>query len=109
MPSKSRKQLNFFKLVKSYVDSGPEGVMNMWGEIFPGRKMPSSNELEKITNVADSVDYADLEDMASGVEGDEVLGDNRDIKVGYWMKFESWYTNSNGEKRKGTFVFSKNS
>ena len=42
--------------------------------------------------------------MASGIEGDEVLGDKKDIKVGYWMKFEAWYSTYQGEKRKGTFI-----
>jgi len=104
MPSKTKKQLNFFKLVKAYKDNGPEGVMSMWGKLFPGRKMPTADNLEKITNVSDKIDYADLEDLASGVDGDEVLGDSKEIKVGYWMKFDSWFSNHKGEKGKATFI-----
>jgi hypothetical protein len=104
MPAKSKKQLNFFKLVKAYVDSGPEGVMNMWGKLFPKRKPPTAEQLEKIVNTSKSIKPADLEDMVSGVDGDEVFGNNKDFKVGYWMKFDSWYSTYQGQKKRGTFI-----
>jgi hypothetical protein len=104
MPSKTKKQLNFFKLVKSYVDSGPEGLIDMWKETFPNRSMPKKENIQKIIDVADKINYADLEDLASGVEGDEVLGDKKEIKVGYWMKFEAWYASHQREKKKGVFI-----
>lgn len=105
MPAKSKKQLNFFKLVKAYVDGGPEGVMGMWGNIFPNRKPPTAENLDKIIKVADKINYADLEDLISGVEGkDTDFGNKRDFKVGHWMKFESWFSTHQGQKRKKTFI-----
>tara|TARA_R110000868_G_scaffold105774_9_gene290440 strand:+ start:14388 stop:15173 length:786 start_codon:yes stop_codon:yes gene_type:complete len=104
MPSKTKKQLTFFRLVKSYVDGGPDGLMIMWKELFPGRNMPNEENIKKITNVADKINYADLEDLTSGIEGDETLGNEKEIKVGYWMKFESWYKSYQGERKKGEFI-----
>jgi hypothetical protein len=103
MPSKTEKQLNLFKIVKAYVDGGRTGLMGMWKDLYPNRDL-SDYEFEKIIRISKGIDYADLEDMASGIEGDEVLGDKKDIKVGYWMKFEAWFSNYKGEKRKGTFI-----
>jgi hypothetical protein len=103
MPSKTEKQLNLFKIVKAYVDGGRTGLMGMWKDLYPNRDF-SDDEFEKIIRISKGIDYADLEDMASGIEGDEVLGDKKDIKVGYWMKFEAWFSNYKGEKRKGTFI-----
>jgi hypothetical protein len=98
MPSKTEKQLNLFKIVKAYVDGGRTGLIGMWKDLYPNRDF-SDDEFEKIIRISKGIDYAYLEDMASGIEGDEVLGDKKDIKVGYWMKFEAWFSNYKGEKK----------
>ncbi len=103
MPSKSKKQLNLFKLVKAYTDNGFLGLNNLWGKLYPNRKL-SDYEIEKIENISKTINYSDLEDMASGIVGDESFGDSREFKVGYWMKFEAWYLNYKGEKNKNTFI-----
>jgi hypothetical protein len=103
MPSKTKKQLNFFKLVKAYVDGGAKDLMLAWKNMYSSN-FPSVKVVDKIKDVAQRINYADLEDMASGIEGEEVLGDKRDIKVGYWMKFESSYRNYRNIVSKNTFI-----
>lgn len=103
MPSKTKKQLNFFKLVKAYVDGGAKELMITWKNMYPS-KYPSVKLTEKIKNVAKKINYSDLEDMASGIVGDEVLGDERDIKVGRWMKFETSYSDYHNRIFKGIFI-----
>jgi hypothetical protein len=104
MPSKSKKQLKLFQIVKAYVDGGSVGLVDKWKETYPGRGFPSKSEIDKIVRISEKIDYADLEDMASGVEGDSDLGDTRQVKVGYWMKFEGWYMSRDNIKRKGAFI-----
>lgn len=103
MPSKTKKQLNFFKLVKAYVDGGPKDFIiawkNMYSSIYPSVKV-----IEKIKDVAEKINYADLEDMTSGIVEDEVLGEKRDFKVGYWMKFETSYRDYRNQISKNTFI-----
>ena len=97
MPSKNKKQLNLLKLVKSYVDNGLEGLFDEWNDIFPKRKI-TQKEIEKIKIISNNIKYEDLEDFVSGIEGDDVLGLNNDVKVGYWVKFNAYYENSEGRK-----------
>jgi hypothetical protein len=47
--------------------------------------------MEKIVKTANSISGADLIDMTSGIVGDNPLGDNRDIKAGYWALFRGKY------------------
>jgi len=103
MPSKTKKQLNFFKLVKSYVDGGAKELVLAWRNMY-NSDFPSIKVMDKIKDVAQRIDYADLEDMASGVEGDEVLGDKKDVRVGYWMKFDSYYRDYHNKVFKNTFI-----
>lgn len=103
MPSKTKKQLNFFKLVKAYVDGGPKEFMITWKNMYASN-YPSVKVVEKIKDVAEKINYADLEDMTSGIEGEDVLGDKRDIKVGYWIKFEAPYRDYRNNLSKGTFI-----
>jgi hypothetical protein len=103
MPSKTKKQLNFFKLVKAYIDGGPKELIVTWKNMYSSN-YPTVKVIEKIKDVAGKINYADLEDMASGVIGDEVLGDKKDIKVGYWMKFESSYRDYHNKVFKNTFI-----
>lgn len=95
MPSKNKKQLNLFKLVKSYVDSDLGGLFDEWNKIFPKRKI-TQKDIEKIKTISNNIKYEDLEDFVSGVESDDVLGELKDVKVGYWVKFDAKYTNSYG-------------
>lgn len=91
MPSKSRKQLNFFKLVKAYKEGGEINMIWMFREIFKTKKYPPKKLIEKVEKVSEKIHDSDLEDMVSGIDGEEILGDKRDIKVGYWMRFKAWY------------------
>ena len=103
MPSKTKKQLNFFKLVKAYVDGGAKDLMLAWKNMYSSN-FPTVKVVDKIKDVAQIINYADLEDMASGIEGEVVLGDKRDIKVGYWMKFETSYRDYHNKVFKNTFI-----
>jgi hypothetical protein len=105
MPSKSKKQLNFFKLVKAYVDNGSTGVVDMWKKLFPKKAMPNAIQLEKIIDVSKKINYSDLEDMVSGINGvDNDFGNKQDFKVGYWIKFDAFYSDYQGNKNKNTFI-----
>jgi len=97
MPSKNKKQLNLFKNVKAFVDGGENLLLKTWRETNPGRKI-TDEDFIKIKKIADSIKYADLEDLTSGIVGDETLGNILEVKVGYWMKFKSKYKFGNLEK-----------
>jgi hypothetical protein len=103
MPSKSKKQLNLFKIVKAYVDNGPNGLMSAWKEIYPNRKA-NRGEIKKIIDIASKIDYADLEDLSSGIDGEEILGSKLDIRVGYWMRFNAIYSDYKGEKKESILI-----
>ena len=77
-------------------------LLKKWKETNPGRTL-TGDEFEKIKKIANSINYADLEDLTSGIVGDEVLGNQLEIKVGYWMKFKTKYKSGNIEKE-GTFI-----
>lgn len=97
MPSKSKKQLELFKLVKAYVDGGPDGFVIMWKNMYPSREYPDTITIEKVVKISETINYSDLEDMASNMEG-------VDIKVGNWMLFDAYYRNRSGGKSKNTFI-----
>lgn len=97
MPSKNKKQFNLFKNVKAFVDGGENLLLKTWRETNPGRKI-TDEDFIKIKKIADSIKYADLEDLTSGIIGDETLGNVLEVKVGYWMKFKSKYKVGNLEK-----------
>jgi hypothetical protein len=97
MPSKNKKQFNLFKNVKAFVDGGENLLLKTWRETNPGRKI-TDEDFVKIKKIADSIKYADLEDLTSGIVGDETLGNVLEVKVGYWMKFKSKYKVGNLEK-----------
>jgi hypothetical protein len=104
MPSKSKKQQNYFRLIKAYKDGGYKELFGTWRSIFGNRPYPDSDYINKIIETSKKIKYADLEDLASGVEGEPVVGDTRDIKVGYWALFKGRYRNSKGEPSEGVFV-----
>ena len=97
MASKNKKQFNLFKNVKAFVDGGENLLLKTWRETNPGRKI-TDEDFIKIKKIADSIKYADLEDLTSGIVGDETLGNILEVKVGYWMKFKSKYKVGNLEK-----------
>tara|TARA_Y100000389_G_C17321832_1_gene443497 strand:- start:117 stop:893 length:777 start_codon:yes stop_codon:yes gene_type:complete len=97
MPSKSKKQLELFRLVKAYVDGGPDGFVIAWRNMYPTREFPDVNTIEKVVKISETINYGDLEDMASGLEG-------VDVKVGNWMLFDAYYRKPSGDKGKGTFI-----
>tara|TARA_R110001599_G_scaffold50161_6_gene142372 strand:- start:108 stop:872 length:765 start_codon:yes stop_codon:yes gene_type:complete len=97
MPSKSKKQLELFRLVKAYVDGGPDGFVIAWRNMYPTREFPDANTIEKVVKISETINYSDLEDMASGLEG-------VDMKVGNWMLFDAYYRKPSGDKGKGTFI-----
>jgi hypothetical protein len=97
MPSKSKKQLELFRLVKAYVDDGPDGFVIAWKNTYPTRDYPDTDTIEKVVKISETIKYSDLEDMASGLEG-------VDIKVGNWMLFDAYYRKTSGDVGKGTFI-----
>lgn len=97
MPSKSKKQLELFRLVKAYVDGGPDGFVIAWRNMYPTREFPDVNTIEKVVKISETINYSDLEDMASGLEG-------VDIKIGNWMLFDAYYRKQSGDVGKGTFI-----
>jgi len=97
MPSKSKKQLELFRLVKAYVDGGPDGFVIAWRNMYPTREFPDVNTIEKVVKISETINYSDLEDMASGIEG-------VDIKIGNWMLFDAYYRKQSGDVGKGTFI-----
>jgi hypothetical protein len=103
MPSKTKKQLNLFKIVKSYVDGGGKEMLKTWYKLYPKRKI-TNNDINKIIDISRKINYNDLIDMASGMEGDDVLGETKNIKVGYWIKFKSKYQSYHGEKKESVFI-----
>jgi hypothetical protein len=106
MPSTSKKQLNFFKLVLAFKTGGMDSFYKKWFELFKYRPLPDDSYIEKIKKTADTINAADLEDMASGKEGDDVLGDNREIKVGYYALFKGNYKTSLRDRdiKQGEFI-----
>jgi hypothetical protein len=104
MPSKSKKQQNYFRLIKAYADGGYKEFFGTWKRIFGNRPYPNSDYINKVIDISKKIKYADLEDLSSGVEGESVVGDTRDIKVGYWALFSGRYRNSRGEPKENTFI-----
>lgn len=104
MPSKSKKQLNYFKLVKAYKDSGYKGLFDMWKTIFGKRPFPPSEYINKIVSTSQKIKDVDLADLASGLEGESVVGDKRDIIVGYWALFTGKYRDSKGIPKENKFI-----
>ena len=71
------------------------------GYLMSGMKCSLKEKLhkkrqKKIITISNNIKYEDLEDFVSGIEGDDVLGELKDVKVGYWVKFDAEYTNSYG-------------
>lgn len=87
MPSKNKKQLNFFLLVKAYKEYGEIGVKRQWKNLNGYKPKLTLDYIAKLTKTADNINSADLIDLTSGLEGDSQLGDKRDFKVGYWALF----------------------
>lgn len=104
MPSKTKNQLNYFKLVKSFKDDGIKGFFNKWRELFGTRRFPDREYINKIIDISKKIKSADLEDMASGIEGEEVLGDTREFKVGYWARFKGRYRKPDGKIYENEFI-----
>jgi hypothetical protein len=91
MPSKNKKQLNFFLLVKAYKEFGDMGVYRQYKYLEGYKPRLTDDYMAKISKTANSINPADLIDMTSGVEGDNPLGDKRDLKAGYWALFRGKY------------------
>ena len=104
MPSKSIKQQNYFKLVKAYKDGSYKSFFGTWREIFGQRPYPSKEYISKIIETSKKIKDADLIDLTSGVEGENIIGDKRDIKVGYWALFKGKYRDSKGVPKENTFI-----
>jgi hypothetical protein len=107
MPSKNKKQLNFFLLVKAYKENGEEGVKSQWSRLSGYKPRLTPEYINKLSKAAQSINPADLLDLTSGIEGDNQLGDIREFKVGYWALFRGKYkpSGSNDESSKeGEFI-----
>jgi hypothetical protein len=97
MPSKNQNQLNFFLLVKAFKEDGVRGVFTKRKDLQGFKQKITKEYIEKIQNVSEKIKEADLLDMTSGIEGDNPLGDNRTIKVGYWALFKGKHRTKNRE------------
>lgn len=104
MPAKSKKQQNYFKLVKAYADGKYNGFFSKWKEMFGTRPYPSTDYINKVADVSKKIKYADLEDLASGVKGQDVVDDSKEIKVGYWALFSGKYRDTKGQPQEGKFI-----
>jgi len=67
MPSKSKKQLELFRLVKAYVDDGPDGFVITWRNTYPTRGYPDTDTIEKVVKISETIKYSDLEQNFDGV------------------------------------------
>ena len=104
MPSKNKKQQNFFILVKAFKEGGEINVKRQY-KFLEGPKFRLTPEyMSKIITTAGKIKDADLADFASGIEGDTVLGDKRELKTGYWAWFRGKYRTTTGEPREGEFI-----
>ena len=104
MPAQTLKQLNYFKLVKSYKEGGVKQFFQMRRKLFGKRPFPKAEYLEHIKEKAAKMSMAHLEDLTSGLVGAESLGDIRNLKVGYFVSFTSPYRGPNKEILPGEFI-----
>ena len=103
MPSNSKKQLNFFKLVKSYKKSGLIGFVGMWKEIYGSRPYPERDYLKKIYDTAEKMTFEQLDDFTVGVVGEEPLK-QVSPKIGQWALFRSYYIDIYNKEKRGWFL-----
>jgi regulator of replication initiation timing len=97
MPSKNKKQLNFFLLVKAYKEYGEMGVFRQY-KYLEGQKPKLTDEyMYKIIKTAENIKPADLIDLTSGTEVDNPVGDKKDLKAGYWALFRGKYKPKNSK------------
>src|SRR3989304_455787 len=83
MPSKNKKQLNFFLLVKAYKESGENGVFRQLKHLEGYKPRLTPTYMNKLIKTAESIADSDLIDMTSGVEGENPLGDTRNLKANH--------------------------
>lgn len=87
MPSKNKKQLNLFLLVKAFKENGEIGVKRQLKHLEGYKPRLTAKYMEKLAKTALSITSADLIDMTSGIKGDNPLGDVKELKAGYWALF----------------------
>src|ERR1035437_9203318 len=104
MPAASLKQLKYFKLIKAYKEGGIKQLYLVWKQLFGTRPFPEAAYIDIIKAKAAKMKDAHLEDLTSGLKGDNNLGDSRDIKVGYFMLFKGSFRGDNKEIKSGTFI-----
>lgn len=107
MPAKNNKQLNFFLLVKAYKEGGELGVMHQVKYLSGYKPRLNDVYMQKLAATAATISDADLIDKTSGIEGSDVVGDERELKPGYWALFRGKYkpTYSNDEvPKEGEFI-----
>jgi hypothetical protein len=107
MPSKNKKQLNFFLLVKAYKENGEIGVKRQFNHLEGYKPRLTVDYMKKLIKTANTIQPADLIDMTSGIEDDNTLGDKRDLKVGYWALFRGKFkpaSSINEIPQEGEFV-----
>lgn len=91
MPSKNKKQLNFFLLVKAYKESGEMGVKRQWKFLEGSKPRLTPEYMGKLIKTALSIKPADLIDLTSGIDKEDEVGDKRDLKAGFWALFRGKY------------------
>jgi hypothetical protein len=104
MPAKNKKQQNFFILVKAYKDGGEINLKRQYKFLDGSKSKLTPEYMAKIIKTASTIKDADLIDFTSGIEGDAILGDKRDLKAGFWARFRGKYRTTKGEPREGEFI-----
>ena len=106
MPAASKKQQNYFKLVQSFKEEGERGFFKKWKELFNNRPFPNKEYVQKIADTSKKIKDEDLQDLTSGIEGEEIIGDKREFKVGYWALFKGKYRplSNQEEVKDGVFI-----
>lgn len=107
MPSKNKKQLNFFLLVKAYKEYGEMGVFRQYKYLEGPKQKITDEYMNKIIKTAGSIKPADLIDMTSGIESDNPIGDKKELKAGYWALFRGKYKPRNSKDetpKEGEFI-----
>lgn len=103
MPAKNQKQLNLFLLIKAYKEYGEIGVRHKLSQLQGYKPRLTPAYMDKLAKTAKTIKDSDLLDLTSGIEGDNVLGDKKELKVGYWALFKGQYK-KDGLTQDGEFI-----
>ena len=104
MPAKNKKQLNFFLLVKGFKDGQDIGLKTAYKRLEGYKPRLTPEYIDKIKKAAWTIQDADLLNLTSGIESEAVLGDKKDLKVGYWALFRGKTRISPAETKENEYI-----